>query len=432
MKILIWAENKNGGPYDVGRTIDYKDFFSEFQKNYHANTYNVGNKVWIQGILSALSTEDNELFFLSPDDTWEEINSKYDRIVYSAANMLSGYYLDLIDRMSEIFSKSRIPVFVIAIGAQATSYDEIDSLVQETKQSVSKFMETIYRTGGEIACRGYFTKEYLDRIAHNTAVATGCPSVFQNGRDLLITKSNNPIKPVLNGNAPFADLEKQYPSSVYIDQDFWLRYKYDLDSGDSKKSLMSMILEEGKTKTELFLQGRIQVFADIADWKRFLENEEFTFSVGSRLHGNIMSVLCGIPACFYPVDSRTREVAEFFHFPMMTSCKEYYDLDDLYEKTDYDRFNRYYGALFDGYESFLQKCGLVKRINRDNPFWQKESPKNSDIITEKRNGLLNAYSNPGLFGRILFSTAGRYPTLFGDRYRSRQTYSAEDYSDKLK
>lgn len=432
MKILIWAENKNGGPYDVSRAIDYKFFFTEFQQNYHANTYNVGNKVWIQGIISALNTEENELYYLNPDDTWEEINSKYDSIVYSAANMLSAYYLDLIDRMSEIFSKSRIPVYVIAIGAQANSFDEIDSLVQDTKHSVSRFMESIYRTGGEIACRGYFTKEYLDRIATNTAVATGCPSVFQNGRDLAITKKDVLLNPVFNGNAPFADLEKLYPLSVYIDQDAFLCLKYDLGVEDRKKYLVSMILQEGKKKTELFLQGRIQIFADMEDWKRYLEHGGFTFSVGSRLHGNVMSVLSGIPACFYPVDSRTREIAEFFHFPTMTSCKEYYDLDDLYEKTDYDHFNRTFGSLFDKYETFLQKCGLVKKINRNNPFWQKELSKNSDLITEKRNMLLNEYNDPGAFYRILFSAAGRYPMIFGDRYRIEQTYSPEDYSDKLK
>ncbi len=206
MKILIWAEVKNGGPYDIFRQLDYQNVYQELVNNYHATATNVGNKVWIQGIISALSTPENELFFLNPNETWEDINSKYDKIVYSAANMLSPLYLDVVDSVAELFKNSKIPVYVIAIGAQAEKYEDLKQLIKETDRSVSKFIDTIYSTGGEIACRGYFTKEYLDSILNNSAVVTGCPSLFQSGRSLNISKSNDKLRPVFNGNAPFIEL----------------------------------------------------------------------------------------------------------------------------------------------------------------------------------------------------------------------------------
>ena len=77
MKILIWGEVKSGGPYDVHQQLDYAKIYGDLEKNYHCNQMNVGNKVWIQGIISELSTEENELFFYNPLETWEEINNKY-------------------------------------------------------------------------------------------------------------------------------------------------------------------------------------------------------------------------------------------------------------------------------------------------------------------------------------------------------------------
>ena len=111
MKILIWGEVKNGGPYDIKRRLDYSRIYEELNENYHANCMNVGNKVWIQGLISELSTNENDLFFYNPNETWEEINSKYDKIVYSAANMFSRDYVDLIDSVASLFRKSKIPVY---------------------------------------------------------------------------------------------------------------------------------------------------------------------------------------------------------------------------------------------------------------------------------------------------------------------------------
>ena len=46
--------------------------------------------------------------------------------------------------------------------------------------------------------------------------------------------------------------------------------------------------------------------------------KDFNFACGSRIHGNIMPILMGIPAAICPIDSRTREMAEFFDIPMIT------------------------------------------------------------------------------------------------------------------
>ncbi len=409
MKILIWGELKFGGPFDIFRQLDYHTIFTELQENYHSTNFNVGNKVWIQGIVSALLTEDNELFFYNPDETWDVINEKYDRIVYSAANLLNCAHKELLSTLARLFKNSRIPVYVIAVGAQAKCYDEIHTLSSYLKKEISEFVNSIYQTGGEIACRGYFTKELLDDVCPNSAVVTGCPSLFQNGRDLRVTKKGEKANPILNGKVLLSkEVIDAYPECVYIDQDQWLQLSYDesIYTGRSKKSCISdIIYEKGKDNTELFLEGRIKVFYDVPEWHKFLCDSSYNFSLGSRIHGSIMSILSGIPAMVCAIDSRTREMAEFFDIPYYLPTDEKVDIQRMYETADYSKFNMRFPEVYDNYNAFLQKCGLVKQVNMDNAFWKKEMPiQNLDMIN-KRKELYQILCSKDLRNQFYFAVA---------------------------
>jgi len=404
MKILIWGELKKGGPYDIFRRLDYQVIYQELLDNYHANGINIGNKVWIQGLISELSTPENEIFFYNPKESWDEINSKYDKIVYSAANMFSPRYVSLIEQVSDLFRNSKIPVYVIAIGAQADSYDCMDLLVSSTKESVTKFVDSIYTTGGEIACRGFFTKEYLDCVVSNTAVVTGCPSLFQNGRDLKITLSDEKNKVILNGNAPIKDLLDNN-NYIYVDQEAFLGFTYDMTDYNMLKYLSYMTYRFGEKITRHFVEGRIKIFWDMPEWRQFIKDNGFNFSAGSRIHGSIMSILSGIPAVIYPLDSRVREMAEFYNIPLLGSIDDYYRLDTVKQKISYDKFNSEYPKLYDEYEKFLQDCGLVKKINTNNMFWNRELPQNREQINDRIEKMRTRLESFNIFDKIYLKSA---------------------------
>ncbi len=411
MRILIWGEIRKGNAYDVFRQLDYKTIYDELKTYCGGNYVNIGNKVWIQGIISTLDSKDNELFFYNGEESWEIINSKYDKIVYSAANMLNSAYADLIERVAKMFRKCKIPVYVIAIGAQAGSYDELTGLVKATSGCTADFLDSIYQTGGEIACRGFFTKEYLDKIATNSAVVTGCPSLFQAGRDLRIEKKDDGLKPVFNGNAPFEKLASVYADSVYIDQGDYLGYFYDMTQYNELRYLADMVSVLGETGVRLLLQGRIKCFWDIADWKRYIGNGGFNFSIRPTIHGNILSLLSGIPAVVFAADSRTREMAEFFNIPMTSSMDDYEKTDEVFHKTDYSEFNKNYSKLFDDYEKFLRKCGLVNKIDRDNTFWERELPLNRNAVDDKLKRLNERYSGLTVIEKAYVKLAKRVPSI---------------------
>ena len=130
--------------------------------------------------------------------------------------------------------------------------------------------------------------------------------------------------------------------------------------------------------------NRVKLFPDMAIWRKYIQERGFHFSFGSRIHGNIMSILAGIPAVVYACDSRTRDMAEFFDIPMLmpTLSNEKIDLFQLYQNVDYSRFNCNIGPRYDEFEEFLQKYGIVKRLNVTNVFFESDD----NLVTKSDGG----------------------------------------------
>lgn len=433
MKLLIWGELLNGGPFDIFRRLDYSCIYKELIENYQANISNVGNKVWIQGIVSCLSTKENQIAFLNPNETWEQINTNYDAIIYSAANLLSVTYKSVIADISKIFKNSRIPIYVVSIGAQADSYSDIDCLVNEIKYETKDFVETIYSSGGEIACRGYFTKMVLDKIIYNTASVIGCPSLFQNGCTLYIQKNQKPLRPAFNGLLiNDKTLFSEYSDSIFVDQDLWLQESYDgsFYINSAAKVLRILIERKGEFETKLFLKNRIKLFYDIPQWREYLQKEGINFSCGTRIHGNIMAILSGIPSLVLACDSRTQEIAEYFDIPYFRYSNKHLDIRKLYNDVDYSNFNKLFPQKYMEFEQFLISHNLVKKLNQDNIFWRKSSPllaKNIEIKKEQTLALYNFINLFGSFGRKAFyKTTNKY--LCDINFN--RTYTKEQY-DKI-
>lgn len=427
MNILIWAYNYNGGPYDIDRQLNYKTIYNELLHNFQANSMNIGNKVWIQGIISELSTYDNNIYFLDNNETWDDINSKYDLIVYSAANMFAPQYNNLISEVTRLFKNSKLPIYVISIGAQTNSFNEINDLAKSMTNTVPKFMEAIYNTGGEVACRGYFTKEFLDKVCSNTAEVVGCPSLFQNGRNLIINKKSGRLKPIFNGKVKYNQLYRYFDDSIYIDQDAFLEFVYNLNDYTNKDYIMDYIVKYGDEQIELLLNDKVKIFYDIPEWKDYIEKGNYNFSIGTRIHGNIISILSSIPSIVIPCDSRTKEMAEFYNIPMLDKVESYMDVERAYNELDYSNFNKKYPKLYDNFNYFLVKHKLVKQINNDNIYWKKKLPNNINYIDNKRQELKHIYSKLTKYDRNYYKLKNKLFKLLGMK-KTRLISTMEKYT----
>lgn len=130
-------------------------------------------------------------------------------------------------------------------------------------------------------------------------------------------------------------------------------------SSKGKNSRIPSHLEDPYIKN-----GKEKFFTDVSPWISFLKDKDFT--LGTRIHGNVFSLLAGTPAFVIAHDSRTLELAEYNCIPYIKSneIKQNTTITELYENADYTKLNSTYKHNFDKYKLFLRKNGL-KNIYED-------------------------------------------------------------------
>ena len=379
MKVLIYYSPNKLGMSDFRKT-DYSTLAERARKERNGIIPNFGNKVWMQGIISEIDVDETTCEFGYRGLSADYINNNYDCIVLPMANIFNTDYIELIEKQACEISNLKIPVYVIACGIQADSYDDLDSLVSSLKTPATKFIKSVYNTGGEFALRGYFTAEFFERLGFKDAVVTGCPSIYQMGRNLKISNekvAEKEFKSSINGTFKLPVKRKDIKASDFICQEKYGKMLYDPEYFVSNPFTVRRILKLVKRGdydfVEALANNKIKLFADTQQWMSYFLYENINFSFGSRIHGSIMPILSGVPSLCYTMDARTREMTEFFDIPSVkpSSVLSKKPMYEWYCETDYSKFNANFSKRFDEFEKFLQKCGLVKKINQNNSFMQK-------------------------------------------------------------
>ncbi|MGN0316884.1 MAG: polysaccharide pyruvyl transferase family protein [Lachnospira sp.] len=321
-EILIYLNDiEKGKEYDIWDKVQNSDFYDNHIERYGSlRIINYANKLWFQSLISCISTPENHIDYYNSTMEYDYINSNYDMVICPQANLFNAFLVDTINNFTNVFKNIKIPVYMIACGAQADSYDKLDELVEKIGDVTKELIETVYSTGGEFALRGNFTKEFFDRLGKNTAVVTGCPSIYQMGRDLYISDKKvgkEEFKPLFNGNLVKETYD--YPESMYIDQETFFYYLYNTSLIQNTKSvdLYRLIKMHGYEKVYLLFSHRIRLFVSMNEWFNYIKINGFNFSCGSRIHGNIMPILAGVPSMIYPCDSRVREMQSSIQFRCM-------------------------------------------------------------------------------------------------------------------
>lgn len=397
--ILIWMNYKKNVEFDIFTATDYNVLKKRIRNEYNGVYPNVGNKLWVQAIVSELSTNENRLSFLEDEPNYDIINSCYDMVVAPMANIFNPGFKDMIIRLTSSFNRIKIPIYVIACGVQADTYDELNSLCDKIGDISSAFITSVYQTGGEFALRGFFSKSFFDRLGFHSAIVTGCPSLYQLGRVSPIrgiTKKTEIIKPLFNGDLnKLVPLLKKYPDSLFFDQDQYFSLLYD-NYQVSIKTVTDLVNRYGLEELKYIAEKKVRLICDTSEWFSFIQKQEFNFSFGERIHGNILPILAGVPSVVHSVDARTREIAEFFDIPYITN-KSAKDIENIYYQMDYSKFNKHFSERYDAFETFLINHNIVSKINTNNMFFELSTSNHenmmSNIELREISELLNKYSS---------------------------------------
>lgn len=383
-RILVLYDKDKLGMTDFAAT-DYMKLNSRVEAECGGIYPNFGNKVWMQGLVSEITT-DGIMYDLAYTSTSpEQINENYDAVILPMANIFHKGWIPWLEARASYIEQIIIPVFVIACGIQIKYYDEMDQLIINVEKPARRFIESIYSSGGEFGLRGEVTKDFFDRLGYHSAVVTGCPSLFQMGREFRVDNhkvSRKDFKSAIHGDVKTLGLtRKSIASSDYIDQGSFGHLLYDpdylLNNPVDDYHIRKLIRKRGLPFVKSIANDRIRLFADLQQWMNYYKESEISFSYGSRIHGTIMPILSGVPSMLYACDMRTEEMADYFDIPFIKpSNKTSRDLYDLYCETDYTKFNETYAQKYDIFEGFFVSHGLCSKLNQNNVFlnYDQSSP----------------------------------------------------------
>lgn len=363
MRILIHSNRK-----ELDRNLDPVDY-EELPALKRKWGGNLGNKLFLTSMDVYCHMDGIEYEYLTSDMTADYINSNFNLILWPLANCFAaskeimGYLEDYIIKLNQY----KIPVLALGAGAQAASYDDLDALVGAIKPTATAFINAVHKTGGVFGLRGYFTKELFEHLGFKEDYVTGCPSMYQMGRDLHIEKMDfqDDFNIAINGdktsmkNYRKNNFLKKYPNLYFVDQGEYVLPLYDYQTiTGSIKGIRTMMEKYSRMGVEMLANEKIICIYDLPRLAQYLKDLKINVSFGQRIHGNILCTLLEIPAIVYIHDSRTKELADYFEIPTCTSKHGRVDIREAYEKASWNDFNKNFGEKYDQFEKLLMKYGM--------------------------------------------------------------------------
>jgi len=301
-----------------------------------------------------------------------ELHQKgYDCCIVNCANWISPGNRSNLQQMATQLRGGKVPVYFIGLGAQAGANESL-SFVTPIEQEVKAFIAAVLDSGGGFGLRGAFTAALFEKLGFRDFSVIGCPSMYQRGPLLSVDKADvgrNELRPVLNGR--IQTISQLFPThldlatSEYICQDELYKYFHCFDELSSSEKVAFSGLPE--PILSMILEDRVNLFYDIEHWVDYIRAHQFNYSFGSRIHGNIICILLGIPALVDARDRRTQELADHFAIPVFPEESRHrpVDLYALYESTDYTAFNRSFPERYAEFCAFLSHHDLPLKPGTD-------------------------------------------------------------------
>jgi len=277
------------------------------------------------------------------------LNRNFDYIAIPAANWVNSYQDDRAH--AERIEKTKLPCITVGLGAQSPE----EGIYPQVSQGTVRLLKVLSERAVSIGVRGEFTAEVLGRLGVKNVTIVGCPSLFFNCHsNLSLEKSEiSELKTIFHGthfqpdnsilqDTLKANVERELyrlafrnGGTVILQSEFpeilFCFGKTASEIGDQNWLFLKRLygVEKQGPELEHFLRRKLKIFFKINEWIN--EVKKHDFSIGTRLHGTIISLISGVPAVLIPHDSRTAEMARYAMIPNM-SASDFLntDLHDIY------------------------------------------------------------------------------------------------------
>ncbi len=284
--------------------------------------------------------------------------------------------------LENIIEMYKIPFIPISIGLQSNYYKKDFKLSDGTVRLLKKLEERAV-----LGLRGEYTADILNKYGIKNVSVIGCPSMYYwNNRNLMIESNKIPIKCSSNF--------KTFYGVLNVPEKHFLSYCAQKSMQFIEQTEREFTIENAKDQKYFnfinqWLTKNLVIPSSYQEWCDYLKNIDF--SIGGRFHGNVIALWNNIKALFLTVDSRTKELTDFFRLPAfdLYNFNDRKPIEYYYQKADYSDFNKYYPVIYDNFLDFVKKNGLQLNPNAKPLTFgiSKENSNNSNgSIVKSNNG----------------------------------------------
>lgn len=266
-------------------------------------------------------------------------------LVIPSANFLREGF-DLTPFVSFI-DKTELPLIFVGLGAQA---DDFHKIKFDFHPSILRLIELIKDRCVGLSVRGEFTEKVLKSYGVNNAIITGCPSNFINKSSAFVSGMQQKLQQPLDSFIAHSD--EAWPKSPLkrrVEKRLvrWVAKRPAVIMQQSVPRVMDYLRQNNlssaqadNTQLEISLRNALMPDADIATFRKFIktrvrtyfcvdqwleDSSKYDFSIGLRLHGNMVAWQSGTPSLWIYHDARTRELVETMELPRIS-------IEDFLEK----------------------------------------------------------------------------------------------------
>ncbi|MDR0913119.1 MAG: polysaccharide pyruvyl transferase family protein [Methanobrevibacter sp.] len=344
---------------------------------------NFGNFAFPFSLTRNLTTENTEVVsdwygkrLPSPDI----INSEFESFILPMANDFGHHFIHEMKKLTDLINKLTIPVVVVGIGGAFVDDNPNFSKPRPYDEVSKNFIKAILNHSNIVGVRGKITGKYLESLGfeeNEDFQVIGDPTLYNIGRklkirDLNLDKSSN-IAFNMTPGAPegalrfLNDLPKYFEKINYIPQDL----------AEFSKLYAGMMSISGKTLRDevdyfpnnwddiVYKEGKIKLFLNAPSWIDFMKDVDF--SIGTRIHGNIIPTLAGVPSLTFYYGARLKELVEFHNLPGIDArlVENDMNLEELIKKFNFHSPEKQHVKNFDNYINFLE-TNEIKHLYLEN------------------------------------------------------------------
>lgn len=344
-----------------------------FELTFKRSGENTGNLLIGNGVCSIL--KGYQYIFRDQVTSPEHAQEVCSRIVIPASNFLWKSF-DL-GFMADFIEKTDLPVTMMGLGAQASNRSQVSTIHPNTLRLVKLISER----SPSIGVRGFYTAEVLASYGIMNVEVLGCPSLYTAAQQPSLIRSWSPklehrISINFSRNVAahsfdakaLAKIEnKILRIAMTYDSQFVIQDELDeasiMDgtaSAEQVRRVTGYFNESDPDAVLSYFSINSKHFIDYPSWSESLAR--CSLSLGSRLHGNIVALLSGVPAVCIVHDSRTLEMCALAGIPFINILQHPdISVDEILEfatSLDFGRFISNMRFLYSKMAKFLSDHGL--------------------------------------------------------------------------